>query len=64
MKALVQNKVDISDLNVTITKNLTEKYKANPSYNEKLQWAKDFLKNRDLNKELKELKEKERITKP
>jgi hypothetical protein len=54
-KAKIMGKVD---------KNLTEELKGKQLFVEKLQWAKEFVKGRDIMKELEEADKKVRITKP
>ncbi len=55
IKAKLMGKVD---------KNLTEELKGKQLFVEKLQWAKEFVKGRDIMKELEEADKKARITKP
>ena len=62
-------KTDLKDVstktsNIKINKALTNKYKDSNLFSEKLNWAKEHFKDRDLFKEIKELEEKELITKP
>ncbi|MBK8056295.1 MAG: hypothetical protein IPK35_24250 [Saprospiraceae bacterium] len=47
-----------------VDKNLTEELKGKQLFVEKLQWAKEFVKDRDIMKELEEADKKARITKP
>lgn len=47
--------------NIKIVKSLTKKYIAKNLISDKLTWAKEHFKNRDLFKELNEI---EKITKP
>jgi septum formation inhibitor MinC len=63
MKADLQD-VSSKTSNIKINKALTNKYKDSNLFSEKLNWAKDHFKNRDLFKEIQELEEKEEITKP
>ena len=43
---------------------LSEKYKGKVLFPEKLKWAKEHIKGRDINKEIQEALRKEKITKP
>jgi hypothetical protein len=47
-----------------VDKNFTEELKGKQLFVEKLQWAKEFVKGRDIMKELEEADKKARITKP
>ncbi|HOY13993.1 MAG TPA: hypothetical protein PLY70_12680 [Saprospiraceae bacterium] len=47
-----------------IDKNLTSELEKNEHFAEKLQWAKDFVKDRNIIKEIEEADMKERSTKP
>lgn len=49
--------------NIKINKALTNKYKNSKPFAEKLEWAKEHFKDRDLFEEIQELEEKEKITK-
>jgi len=43
---------------------LSEKYNGKVLFPEKLKWAKEHVKGRDINKEIEEALRKEKITKP
>jgi hypothetical protein len=47
-----------------IDKNLTNELKNNQYFAEKLQWAKEFVKDRNIIKEIEEAEMKEKITQP
>jgi hypothetical protein len=47
-----------------IDKNLTNELKKNQYFAEKLQWAKEFVKDRNIIKEIEEAEMKEKITQP
>jgi hypothetical protein len=48
-------------LSATVDKNLTEDLKNHEHFAHKLQWAKEFVKGRDLLKEIEEVKKREKI---
>lgn len=47
-----------------VDKNLTEELKNAKYFTEKLQWAKEFVKDRNIIQEIEEAKNKEQIKKP
>lgn len=47
-----------------VDKNLTEELKNSKYFTEKLQWAKEFVKDRNIIQEIEEAKKKEQIKKP
>jgi hypothetical protein len=46
-----------------VDKNLTEELKDGKFFTQKLQWAKEFVKDRNIIQEIEEAKNKEKITK-
>lgn len=60
MKSNFQERESMTS-NIKIVKSLTKKYIAKNLISDKLTWAKEHFKNRDLFKELNEI---EKITKP
>ena len=53
-----------TQLMAKVDKNLTKELENSKYFAEKLQWAKDFVKDRDIIEEIEVAKMKERITKP
>lgn len=47
-----------------VDKNLTEELNNNVYFAQKLQWAKEFVKDRDIIKEIEEAEMKDKISKP
>ena len=56
--------VESKNSNITINKELTNKYKDKNLFADKLNWAKEHFKNRDLFKQIEAIESKERTMKP
>lgn len=63
MKVKIQS-IKTQTSNIKVNKSLTSKYKEANLFSNKLKWAKDHFKNRDVFKELEDLEIKEKSTKP
>lgn len=56
--------VESKKSDITINMELTDRYKDKNLFADKLNWAKEHFKNRDLFKEIEVIESKERIGKP
>jgi len=59
MKSILQEKESKTE-NIKIEKSLTTKYKDKNFFADKLTWAKEHFKDRDLSKEILEIEKKEK----